>query len=81
MSHENINFNENGTVSTNPKHPLIWQEHLSSGRKEDDQFVMLNIAMLVRIFHICLYNHIFDSNLINRHLHKLEMKEVFYFVL
>lgn len=53
MTHENIHFNENGTVSTNPKHPLIWQEHLSGGRQEDDQLIMLNIAMLVCI---CIFN-------------------------
>lgn len=47
MTHENATFNENNTISTNPSHPLVWQEHLSEGRREDDQVVMLNIAMLV----------------------------------
>uniref|UniRef100_A0A1I8N7B3 CD36 family protein n=1 Tax=Musca domestica TaxID=7370 RepID=A0A1I8N7B3_MUSDO len=46
MTHENITFNENNTMSTNPSHPLVWQEHLSEGRSEDDEVVMLNIAML-----------------------------------
>ncbi|XP_054083569.1 scavenger receptor class B member 1 isoform X2 [Zeugodacus cucurbitae] len=46
MTHENITFNANNTMSTTPSHPLVWQEHLSEGRKEDDQVVMLNIAML-----------------------------------
>ncbi|XP_049317422.1 scavenger receptor class B member 1 isoform X1 [Bactrocera dorsalis] len=46
MTHENITFNANNTMSTRPSHPLVWQEHLSEGRKEDDQVVMLNIAML-----------------------------------
>ncbi|KAL5282474.1 SCRB5 family protein [Megaselia abdita] len=46
MTHDNVNFNKNGTVSTIPKHPLVWQEHLSGGRQEDDQVIMLNIAML-----------------------------------
>lgn len=57
MTHENITFNENNTMSTNPSHPLVWQEHLSEGRREDDEVVMLNIAMLVsrvlRNLHIC----------------------------
>lgn len=47
MTHENITFNDNNTISTNPSHPLVWQEHLSEGRKEDDEVVMVNIAMLV----------------------------------
>ena len=47
MTHENVTFNDNNTVSTNPSHPLVWQEHLSEGRREDDEVVMLNIAMLV----------------------------------
>nr|XP_014102705.1 scavenger receptor class B member 1 isoform X2 [Bactrocera oleae]XP_036226453.1 scavenger receptor class B member 1 isoform X2 [Bactrocera oleae] len=46
MTHENITFNANNTMSTKPSHPLVWQEHLSEGHKEDDQVVMLNIAML-----------------------------------
>ncbi|XP_065358409.1 scavenger receptor class B member 1 isoform X1 [Calliphora vicina] len=46
MTHENITFNDNNTVSTNPSHPLVWQEHLSEGRREDDEVVMVNIAML-----------------------------------
>lgn len=54
MTHENINFNQNGTVSTNPKHPLIWQDFLSGDRQEDDQVVMLNIAMLVCIIILSL---------------------------
>nr|XP_013100075.1 unnamed protein product [Stomoxys calcitrans] len=45
MTHENVTFNENNTMSTNPSHPLVYQEHLSVGR-EDDEVVMLNIAML-----------------------------------
>ncbi|XP_067620772.1 scavenger receptor class B member 1 isoform X2 [Eurosta solidaginis] len=46
MTHENITFNTNNTMSTRPSHPLVWQEHMSEGNKEDDQVVMLNIAML-----------------------------------
>lgn len=50
FSHQNITFNDNGTVSTTPKHPLEWQEHLSEGRREDDIFMMPNIALLVSKF-------------------------------
>ncbi|XP_002133269.1 scavenger receptor class B member 1 isoform X1 [Drosophila pseudoobscura] len=46
MTHENITFNENNTMSTTPSHPLVWQEHMSEGRREDDEVIMLNIAML-----------------------------------
>ncbi|XP_034474104.1 scavenger receptor class B member 1 [Drosophila innubila] len=46
MTHENITFNDNNTMSTTPSHPLVWQEHLSEGRREDDEVIMLNIAML-----------------------------------
>ncbi|XP_055853022.1 scavenger receptor class B member 1 isoform X2 [Episyrphus balteatus] len=46
MTHENVTFNENGTVSAIPRHPLVWQEELSGGRREDDAVYMLNIAML-----------------------------------
>ncbi|XP_055681558.1 scavenger receptor class B member 1 isoform X2 [Lutzomyia longipalpis] len=46
LSHENITFNSNGTVSTTPRHPLVWQEELSEGNKEDDQLILPNIALL-----------------------------------
>ncbi|XP_064553706.1 scavenger receptor class B member 1 isoform X1 [Drosophila montana] len=46
MTHENITFNDNNTMSTTPSHPLVWQEHLSEGHREDDEVIMLNIAML-----------------------------------
>lgn len=57
MTHENITFNDNNTMSTNPSHPLVWQEHLSEGHREDDEVVMLNIAMLVSgvLTRICKY--------------------------
>lgn len=48
LSHENIVFNDNGTLSTKPEHPLVWQEHLSEGHKEDDVLMLTNIALLVR---------------------------------
>jgi scavenger receptor class B, member 1 len=47
MSHENITFNDNGTLSTIPHHPLEWREELSNGRSEDDVFYLPNIALLV----------------------------------
>ena len=47
MTHENITFNANGTMSTIPSHPLVWQEHLSEGNKEDDPVYMVDIAVLV----------------------------------
>lgn len=43
-------FNNNGTVSTVPKHPLVWDEELSMGRREDDVLMLPNIALLVRYF-------------------------------
>ncbi|KAL9931002.1 scavenger receptor class B member 1 isoform 2-T2 [Glossina fuscipes fuscipes] len=46
FTHENVTFNANDTMSALPRHPLVWQEHLSEGNKEDDPVVMLNIAML-----------------------------------
>lgn len=47
LSHENITFNDNGTISATPSHPLVWQEHMSEGRREDDVFMLPNIALLV----------------------------------
>ncbi|XP_076256603.1 scavenger receptor class B member 1-like isoform X2 [Rhynchophorus ferrugineus] len=46
MSHENVTFNDNGTLTTNPNHPLEWQPELSEGRKEDDLLILPNIALL-----------------------------------
>jgi scavenger receptor class B protein 1 len=47
MSHENVSFNDNGTLSTIPHHPLEWRGDLSEGRQEDDVFYLPNIALLV----------------------------------
>lgn len=47
LSHDEIVFNENGTLSTIPHHSLVWNEELSMGRREDDIFMMPNIALLV----------------------------------
>ncbi|XP_049824965.1 scavenger receptor class B member 1 isoform X2 [Aethina tumida] len=46
MSHENVTFNANGTLSANPKHTLVWVPELSEGRREDDLVIMPNIALL-----------------------------------
>lgn len=47
MSHDEVEFNANGTVSTIPRHPLIWDEERSMGHHEDDIFMLPNIALLV----------------------------------
>lgn len=47
MTHENVTFNNNGTLSTIPNHPLLWRGDLSEGRQEDDIFYLPNIALLV----------------------------------
>ncbi|XP_030747481.1 scavenger receptor class B member 1-like isoform X2 [Sitophilus oryzae] len=46
MTHENVTFNENGTLTTNPFHPLVWAPELSEGRQEDDLLILPNIALL-----------------------------------
>ncbi|XP_039148988.1 scavenger receptor class B member 1 isoform X2 [Drosophila simulans] len=46
MTHENVTFNANNTMSSTPSHPLVWQEEMSGNCREDDEVVMLNIAML-----------------------------------
>ncbi|XP_070501982.1 scavenger receptor class B member 1 [Chironomus tepperi] len=46
MTHENVSFNSNGTLSTIPNHPLLWRGDLSEGRQEDDIFYLPNIALL-----------------------------------
>lgn len=50
LSHNDIVFNDNGTVSSIPKHPLVWDEEKSMGRREDDVFILPNIALLVSPF-------------------------------
>ncbi|XP_055644644.1 scavenger receptor class B member 1 isoform X4 [Toxorhynchites rutilus septentrionalis] len=46
LSHENVTFLNNGTLYTKPSHPLVFQEHLSNGHKEEDVFFVPNIALL-----------------------------------
>ncbi|KAG6454604.1 hypothetical protein O3G_MSEX008760 [Manduca sexta] len=46
LEHKIVNFNENGTLSAIPFHPLTWVEELSEGNKEDDMLFLPNIALL-----------------------------------
>jgi len=46
MEHTEVRFNDNGTLTTVPKHPLLWVPERSAG-KEDDILVLPNIALLV----------------------------------
>ncbi|KAF5286498.1 hypothetical protein FQR65_LT12581 [Abscondita terminalis] len=46
LVHDEIVFNENGTLTSVPKHPLEWVAELSEGRKEDDQLILPHIALL-----------------------------------
>uniref|UniRef100_A0A1B6DV03 Scavenger receptor class B member 1 n=1 Tax=Clastoptera arizonana TaxID=38151 RepID=A0A1B6DV03_9HEMI len=45
MSHANVSFNSNNTMSSIPLHPLTYVPELSNG-SEDDLVIMPNIAML-----------------------------------
>ncbi|KAH0550224.1 scavenger receptor class B member 1-like isoform X1 [Cotesia glomerata] len=45
LEHSNITFNDNGTVSAIPKHPLTYVPELSGGT-EDDILYLPNIALL-----------------------------------
>lgn len=47
LTHENVTFNDNGTLTASPSHPLVWTPELSEGRREDDQLILPNIALLV----------------------------------
>ncbi|KAJ8954143.1 hypothetical protein NQ318_005737 [Aromia moschata] len=46
LTHENVTFNDNGTLTAIPKHPLVWVEEMSEGRREDDLVILPNIALL-----------------------------------
>ncbi|XP_044735776.1 scavenger receptor class B member 1 isoform X2 [Chrysoperla carnea] len=46
LEHVNVTFNDNGTLSTIPKHPLVWRPDLSQGRREDDILILPHIALL-----------------------------------
>lgn len=49
MTHENVTFNDNGTLTMSPQHPLVWVPELSEGNKEEDQLTLINIALLVSV--------------------------------
>ncbi|CAH2101746.1 unnamed protein product [Euphydryas editha] len=46
LEHSEVTLNDNGTLSTIPLHPLIWEEELSEGNKEDDMVILPHIALL-----------------------------------
>ncbi|XP_041970345.1 scavenger receptor class B member 1-like isoform X2 [Aricia agestis] len=46
LEHSNVTFNENGTLSAIPRHPLVWDEEMSEGHREDDILYMPHIALL-----------------------------------
>lgn len=47
LEHSNVTFNDNGTLSSIPLHPLQWQPELSHPLKEDDLLILPHIAALV----------------------------------
>lgn len=63
LLHDEVVFNTNGTLSMVPKHPLVWNEELSMGNREDDVFMLPNIALLVSFFHFLCCNKIQDTML------------------
>ncbi|XP_049767378.1 scavenger receptor class B member 1-like [Schistocerca cancellata] len=46
LEHANITFNENGTLSTSPRHPLLWAPDHNPVRREDDLLVLPHIALM-----------------------------------
>lgn len=63
LEHQNVTFNENGTVTAIPKHPLEWVPELSPGRKEDDLLTLPNIALLVSFISNTIQTIVNISNL------------------
>lgn len=47
FTHEKVVFNENGTMTSVPTHPLVWVPEMSEGRSENDTLILPNIALLV----------------------------------
>ncbi|CAH1403132.1 unnamed protein product [Nezara viridula] len=45
MHHSNATFNENGTITSIPVHPLVYMPHMTNG-SQDDYLIMPNIALL-----------------------------------
>lgn len=50
LSHDNVTFNANGTLTAFPNHPLKWVPEMSEGHQEDDELILPNIALLVSHF-------------------------------
>jgi hypothetical protein len=46
LSHENVTFNDNDTLSFRLSHKLKFEPELSNGRSEDDLMMLPNVAML-----------------------------------
>lgn len=65
LEHSNITFNENGTVTAIPKHPLTYIPELSGGA-EDDILILPNIALLVGTI-IYIFIRIYDKFHNNKH--------------
>lgn len=55
FEHTNVTFNDNGTLSTIPMHPLKYIPELSNGT-EEDILILPNIALLVSIISF-FFNH------------------------
>lgn len=62
LLHDEVVFNPNGTISMVPKHPLVWDEELSMGNREDDIFMLPNIALLVRLLIIIFISSLISPN-------------------
>lgn len=51
MGHDNVTFNDNGTLTASPRHPLVWDAERSAGHQENDTLILPNIALLVSHTH------------------------------
>lgn len=71
MTHENVTFNDNGTLTMIPKHPLVWVPELSEGHAEDDLLILPNIALLVSKVYIC------TSSVVMLLFPRLEIRDIF----
>ena len=64
LEHGNVTFNDNGTLTAIPLHPLTYIPEMSAGA-EDDLLILPNIALLVSHFSILLKyltNYHFNPN-------------------
>lgn len=75
MSHENITFNDNGTVTAIPHHPLEWVPELSVGDHETDQLILPHIALLVSVNYIEDFNKKIIQN-VNKKSLKMLIKNI-----